>query len=308
MSILNNYDKYCKWRDIVLNNTLDNINNCIVEVNNPLQLSIVERSQLINNCKKYNFSLFYLVNHNNYNSNLSAPITDNNAITTAIIKFNIQLGLDKYDDNLYAKSNGLSYITTSINKEQQEFIPYTNKAINWHTDGYYNNDDKCIRAFNLYCVQSSKNGGENWWFNHELAYILLREKDAKLAQILTNNQVFSIPEYRINNTINRAQFSGAVFSIDAKTNKLIMRYTKRKKNIVWNKHAIEAKKALDDILNTNSSNMFTHKIQAGQGLVCNNILHKRNAFTDTNNKRLMLRGRYFQRITNFDAGLLINLV
>ncbi len=296
MSILDNYDKYCKWRDAVLNNTIDDINNCVVEVNNPLQLSLAEKSQLINNCKKYNFSLFYLVNNNNYHNNLSMPISDNNAITSIIVKFNSQLGLDKYDNNLYAKSNGLSHITETTHKKQQEFIPYTDKAMSWHTDGYYNNDNEYVRAFNLYCVQSAENGGENSWINHEIVYILLREKSPKLAQTLANNYAFAIPEHKVGNTIKRAEFNGGVFSIDKITGKLIMRYTQRKKNIIWNDEAVYAKNTLDDILKTNSSSIFTHKIQTGQGLVCNNILHKRKAFTNTYNKRLMLRGRYFQRV------------
>jgi hypothetical protein len=47
------------------------------------------------------------------------------------------VGLLDYDQHLYAQSNGLAYIKQSDKQERSEFNPYTDKAIGWHTDGYY---------------------------------------------------------------------------------------------------------------------------------------------------------------------------
>jgi alpha-ketoglutarate-dependent taurine dioxygenase len=61
--------------------------------------------------------------------------------------------------------------------ERKEFIPYTDKPIRWHTDGYYNIPERTVRGMVLHCVQSAASGGENQLLDHEIAYILLRDEN-----------------------------------------------------------------------------------------------------------------------------------
>jgi hypothetical protein len=56
-----------------------------------------------------------------------------------------------------------------------DFIPYTHKPINWHTDGYYNTLDRRILGMTLHCAQDAEAGGENALLDHEIAYIQLRD-------------------------------------------------------------------------------------------------------------------------------------
>lgn len=296
MSILDNYDQYCRWRDVKLNTIPKDADNYLVEIDNPEQLSNAQKQQILINTNAYNFSLLYIKHHAHYHTNLSANISDKNAITNVIVALNAQLKLKDYDSNLYAKHNGLSYIKQSTDKNQQDFIPYTNKALKWHTDGYYNNDDSYIRSFSMYCVQNATNGGENSWFDYDIAYILLREQNPELANALCANNSFIIPQHTVDGVVRRAKFSGAVFLIDNKTNKLTMRYSQRTHNIIWSNDVVVAKDALDNILATNTEYRFNHKLDIGQALVCNNILHNRAAFITENPPRLMLRGRYFNSI------------
>ena len=44
-----------------------------------------------------------------------------------------------------SEKSGLTKIeVSSESKEKSEYVPYTNKALNWHTDGYYSENDNPI--------------------------------------------------------------------------------------------------------------------------------------------------------------------
>ncbi len=93
----------------------------------------------------------------------------------------------------------------------------------------------------------------------------------------------------------RKTATGAIFLIDKKTNCLYLRYSRRKKNIIFTKEVLPAINLLNNILDNNKYSL-NYKMQAGDGIICNNVIHNRTSFADINNKRLMLRGRYFSRI------------
>ncbi|WP_246539981.1 hypothetical protein [sulfur-oxidizing endosymbiont of Gigantopelta aegis] len=59
----------------------------------------------------------------------------------------------------------------------------------------------------------------------------------------------------------------------------------------------QAQQRLREILTSDSPYKFQGRLNAGQGLLCNNILHTRTAFKDDKEKpRLLYRGRYFDKI------------
>ncbi|WP_428095929.1 TauD/TfdA family dioxygenase [Candidatus Thioglobus sp.] len=285
-NVVNSTDDYRFWRDQKLAKIAPNIEACLVEVNNPKCLSAAEKSQIITLCREQNFALFQTPNQMDYESSM--------------IGFNQQLGLKNFDQHLYAKNQGLAHITQTEQKDQAEFIPYTDRAIGWHTDGYYNAPENRIRAFSLFCVNPAQSGGENQWIDHQLVYLLLREQDPEIAKALTHPKAMSIPQHVVDGAIRRATSTGPIFFIDETSKQLSMRYTQRKKHIEFY-NSIEIKQAvdtLDQLLANNTSARFSYTMKANQGLVCNNILHKRSAFTDDNakNPRLMLRGRYFNHV------------
>lgn len=88
-----------------------------------------------------------------------------------------------------------------------------------------------------------------------------------------------------------------------------MRYTMRKRNIVWSSDPLvqEAVGWLENLLQSDSQYIYRATMQAGWGLVSNNVLHDRTAFSDvTENSadgtakdgagRLMYRARYHDRV------------
>lgn len=83
------------------------------------------------------------------------------------------------------------------------------------------------------------------------------------------------------------------------TGHLHMRYTARERNIVWKNDLLarEAALVLGDFLSSDSPWIFRGTLQNGRGLICNNILHDRPGFNDSDDqKRLLYRLRFFDRI------------
>jgi hypothetical protein len=98
----------------------------------------------------------------------------------------------------------------------------------------------------------------------------------------------------------RAASVGPVFSVDAAGN-LHMRYTARTRSILWKQDSVtqEAVQFLQNLLAGDSPYVFRHRLAAGQGLICNNVLHNRTGFTDDKDKgiaRIVYRARYYDRI------------
>lgn len=81
-----------------------------------------------------------------------------------------------------------------------------------------------------------------------------------------------------------------------------MRYSDRKRNIEWKSDALvtDARKRLCNILRNTEKNIIRLRLQPGQGVICNNVLHRRSGFKDSTNKdkkRLLFRARYLNRVS-----------
>lgn len=291
MSILDNFDKYQYWRDEKLANAVNSIEQCLLEIANPSVLSTAEKDKIQYLCRTNNFALFEIKAQDDY--------------AQAIVQINRQVGLIDYDQHLYAQNDGLAYVTQSNKQEQRsEFIPYTNKAIGWHTDGYYNAQNNQVRAFSLFCVSPSATGGVNQWIDPQMVYLLLREDNIDVVKALSHPQAMSIPEHKMDGQVRRAKSTEAIFFIDEPSIELYMRYTQRKKNIEF-LDSLEVKQAvtlLDDLLKTTTPHHFEYTMNANQGLICNNVLHNRSAFVDDpEHPRLLLRGRYSNRVCCYNS-------
>ncbi|HBG03740.1 MAG TPA: hypothetical protein DDW63_04415, partial [Gammaproteobacteria bacterium] len=185
--LLDNSDEYQYWRDEKLTNTTTELTDCIVEIQNPFKLTPVEKNKLQSLCQKVNFALFQIQPIDQYDE--------------AIISINTQLGLKDFDQHLFVKTGGLAHITQSDKKDQGEFIPYTDKNLGWHTDGYYNTIEQRIRAFSLFCVRPALKGGISEWIDPQMIYILLREDNPDVVKALTHPKAMSIPEHRVDGEV-----------------------------------------------------------------------------------------------------------
>jgi hypothetical protein len=214
-------------------------------------------------------------------------------------KLGEQFGLTELDDNMGA-DEGITSLQVEPSRWQGSYIPYTNRPIHWHTDGYYNSADHQIRALLLHCVRAAKKGGANALLDHEIAYIHLRDSNPDYIATLMQEDVMTIPANVVDSKEIRPDRSGPVFSV-APDGNLHMRYTARTRSIVWKDNEItrSAVNALADFLASDSPYIHRAVLQSGQGLISNNVLHDRSGFEDDDEvKRLLYRLRYYQRAAN----------
>ena len=185
--------------------------------------------------------------------------------------------------------------------EDVYYIPYTNRPLNWHTDGYYNTAEQQVRGIVMHCAAEPASGGDNLFLDPEIAYIRLREADPDFIAALMQPDAMTIPANEVDDRVIRPEQSGPVFSVDTHGGALHMRYTARTRSIRWKEDdkTRDAAGFLVELLASDSPYIFRHRLHAGQGIICNNVLHKREAFTDdtaAGQERLLFRARYHDRI------------
>lgn len=215
-----------------------------------------------------------------------------------------RLGLTRLHANPLADEDGISSLEATPGKSALGFIPYSNQRLLWHTDGYYNAPNERIQAFILHCVRPATMGGENRLLDPEIAYILLRDANPEFVKVLSAPDAMTIPAHAPNGVELRPAQTGPVFSVNAGA--LHMRYTARTRSIEWQQDDTTraAVQFLNRILDANSPHVFTLRLAGGQGLVCNNVLHNRSAYTDDpapGMGRLVYRARYLDRIAGSAA-------
>ena len=283
---LENEDLYNRWRDQKLKDYPKNLGDLLVEINDPRKLTDSEFEAIQSRCRKANMALY-------------ASKTGTDPDPEIPLSMGRRFGLEGLNKNWLSDETGLTSLTVANEGIRQQYIPYTNKAINWHTDGYYNLASQQIHALNLHVVQQAASGGENALMDHEIAYILLREKNPDYIRALMSEKTMTIPP-RIDEggSIARKEEPGPVFSITANGD-LHMRYTIRVNNVIWADDPLsrEALAYLEGIFNSDSPYIYQGRLESGMGLVSNNVLHDRAAFTDdATHKRHYYRARYFDRL------------
>ncbi|MBW8306189.1 MAG: TauD/TfdA family dioxygenase [Thiobacillus sp.] len=288
---LTNETGYRAWRDARLAAYPRSVDELVVPLTDPRHLTPGEIDALEARCTRANMAIY------------SAPHLP--AADKSIPKqLGQQLGLVRLEGNYLADEDGLSSITPAgaAGSARGDFIPYTDKPINWHTDGYYNALDRRILGMTLHCARDAESGGENALLDHEIAYIQLRDANPDYIAALMRPDAMTIPARMDEDNVARPEQGGPVFAVDPEQGFLTMRYTARTRSIVWKDDAITqaAVKTLADIL-AGSEYILTARLAPGMGLVCNNVLHTRSAFSDSpEHRRLLYRGRYYDRL-NFTA-------
>lgn len=283
---LDNHAGYAAWRSDKLRQAPRSLEELVVEVDDPCALTAQERSAILARCGSANMAI-YVSDRRDADKEIPRRLA-------------LQLGLATLDDNYLADDDGISSLSVAQAGTRREFIPYTDRAISWHTDGYYNPPAHTVRGMILHCVAAAESGGDNRLLDHELAYLLLRDENPEFIRALSRPDAMTIPA-RIEGDLDevaRPDQPGPVFSIDDR-GFLHMRYTARTRSIVWrdDDDTRAAVACLEDILKRGTPWTHQGRLESGMGLICNNVLHDRSAFADSpEHRRLLYRARYFQRI------------
>lgn len=281
---LNDDAAYLAWRKRKLEQAPTSVSDLIVEVDDPRALTAAEHAALLDKVKRANMAIYAGRQHQ--------------ADKDIARKIGHQFGLENLNANWLAGEDGISQIQVKNEDPAKGYIPYTNKPIKWHTDGYYNTPDQQIRGMILHCVHSAGEGGENRLMDHEMVYLLLRDANPEHIRALSAPDAMTIPERMDDDGVARAAQSGPVFSVNGK-GELHMRYTARTRSIAWKQDAatLAAVAALEQLLASASPYIYRATLKPGMGLLCNNVLHDRSGFVDDPAApRLLYRARYFDRI------------
>lgn len=277
---------YQSWRAEKLARFPKTLTDLVVDVRDPRALGKAEKQALLERCARANMAVY-------------ASRTGSDPDKEIPRRLGLQLGLRDLDSNYLADDDGISPLAVAERGTRGEFIPYTNRGIKWHTDGYYNAEERSVRAVLLHCVERAESGGANDLLDHEIAYLRLRDLDPRHVRALMARDALTIPARIEDGRIERPAQAGPVFSVDA-AGFLHMRYTARAVNIAWKQDAATqaALAALEHILGADSFLKFHGRLEPGMGLVSNNVLHTRTPFTDSPaHQRLIYRARYYQRVS-----------
>ncbi len=275
---------YHRWRDHKLATAPRTIDELVVEVADPRHLSSAEREALLRRCQVANMAIY------------AGP--DLGEERSAPRLLGQQLGLERLDHNPGADEDDITALQVAASHTGKgDFIPYTNRPLHLHTDGYYNTPERQVRGLVLHCVRAAHQGGANTLLDPELVYIQLREENPDYIAALQTGEVMTIPPHVAEGEELRPRASGPVFSVGADGH-LHMRYTARARHVEWrtDPSTQKAVAALSRVL-VETPYVLRATLAPGQGLVCNNVLHDRSGFTDDPAApRLIYRGRYYDRV------------
>ncbi len=277
-------DAYARWRDQRLAGAPTCLADLMVEVTDPRRLTATEHAAVLDRCRRSNMAIY-------------AGGTGDDPDKGLVRALGEQFGLHRLDHNMGADEDAITSLKVQSDTAHRDYIPYSNKPIAWHTDGYYNSPECQIQGLLLHCVQPAAKGGANALLDQEIAYILIRDQEPDCVRALMHPCAMTIPANVADGQVVRPEQAGPVFSVTP-AGRLHMRYTDRKRNIVWREDAltVSALACLREVLHRQTPWHLEGQLQAGWGLISNNVLHTRSGFEDGPRPRLLYRARYYDRL------------
>lgn len=287
---LDDEESYARWREGKLAAYPRSSAELLITIDDLARPTEEDRAAVLALCRRANMAV--------YRSGEAAR--DANAVRPALRALATTFGLRAVEDHRSAEADGIVAIEVASGGGRLGYIPYTNLAISWHTDGYYNyhGQSDAVLAMVLHCVRDAPEGGVSALLDHEIAYIRLRDHDPAFIAALMHPAAMTIPQGEEAGGRVRPDNTGPVFFVEPVRGALVMRYTARKRYITW-REDVTTRRAIAHLKEVLASDPLTvhHKLMPGEGLICNNVLHNRTAFIDGGGAgRLLYRVRYHDRI------------
>ncbi|MBT6094434.1 MAG: taurine catabolism dioxygenase TauD [Rhodospirillaceae bacterium] len=277
---------YAAWRAAKLADSPTDAGELRVVIADASNPSAAEIGKIRDYCRRFNMAVYQV---------------SNDLIKDDVLALAAHFGLNRLEKPLLTGEDGITELSVAgmADSRRGVYIPYSNKQLSWHTDGYYNPTGQWVLGMLLHCVRPAKTGGESQLFDSDIAYIRLRDENPAWISALMHADTLTIPANDIEAGDVRGAEAGPVFAlIDGQ---LAMRYTHRVRSAVWRDDPLtaEARAFLRDLLDDGDPLMVTHRLQAGEGVICNNVLHRRTSFENpdqTGQGRLLYRARFRDRV------------
>ena len=284
---LNDREAYAAWRRNKISAAPRTLEELSVKIKDWRLPSKSEIFSIAANCQKSNFAIYRV---------------SDDLCKEDVLAFAACFGLKTLEKSLLSGQDGIAELTTDQTgiTERSQYIPYSNKPLSWHTDGYYNPTGKWVLGMLLHCIKPAKEGGLSQILDPDIVYIRLRDKNPEWISALMHKKALTIPANDHNFKRIRSENTGPVFSIIG--GNLTMRYTHRTRSVIWHDDPLitEARTFLRELLEKGDEFMLTHQLSSGEGIISNNVLHRRTAFNDSNcpgKNRLLYRARFKDRVT-----------
>ena len=258
-----------------------------IEIEDPFRLRAAERDAIATQCARFNLALY------RFARGRDDP--------EALCAFASAMGLERRDLTLGADRRGIATVRAARGMRGPAMIPFTTRALNWHTDGYYNTSEQSVRGVVMHCAVPAAAGGENTLLDPDLVLAALVERDPGLVEALAHPCAMTIPAHESDGALMRPARSGPVFRFLDDPPALHMRYTMRTRSIRWRPtpDTARAVAALEAAIASLSAHRLRVRLEAGEGVICNNVLHRRCAFVDgedATSRRIVLRIRSFDPV------------
>ena len=278
---------YREWRAAKLANYPLRVDELVVQIGGLTGLDGGSAAAIRSSCERANMAIY--------------SCRDPAADRISVLEFAAHFGLHRIDHHLCANDDGVAELTVTSDGDRGDYVPYSDRSLSWHTDGYYNKEPSRVRAVILHCVQDAETGGRTALLDPEIAYIRLRDANPAYIAALEHPACMTIPANIKRGREVRPAVSGPVFSYDQASGALHMRYSARKKNIRWrdDRATAAARACLAELLADDTGPVLRYDLQPGQGIISNNVLHNRSAFEDgPSRRRLLYRARFVDRINS----------
>jgi len=210
---------------------------------------------------------------------------DDRLMRSQVTAFVDALGLHRSDQGVIADDDALTLLEHRADSQLARFPPFSNRPLNWHTDGYYN-------------VQPAAEGGELTLLDPELLLIAIYQHDETIIDYLCEPDSMMLPGSDDQYGHRRPDTAVPVFFAH-EDGTLGMRFTTRSRNIRWkNAETRAAASRVVEIIESIPQHLTHLTLNRCEGIVTRNILHRRSHYVDVSagNRRQMLRGRYLDNL------------
>jgi alpha-ketoglutarate-dependent taurine dioxygenase len=283
---LRNPSAYQVWRAEKLTQAPTSADALLVDISNTEAPCDHEIAAIRSRCQRYNMAIYR---------------TTGKLAKDQVLALAGNFGLQRLETPLLTGEDGITELSVAGMADSRRgiYIPYSNKPLSWHTDGYYNPTGQWVRGMLLHCVQPAATGGQSQLLDTDIAYIRLRDENPDWIEALMHAEALTIPANDVETDAVRDAETGPVF--DVVDGKLAMRYTHRLRSAVWRDDPLTAaaRQFLRNLLDNGDPLMLTHRLSAGEGLICNNVLHRRTGFENSAGSgqgRLLYRARFRDRV------------
>jgi hypothetical protein len=277
---LDSTDDYQKWRDEKLAAYPRNLGDLVVELGDMTAITDAEKARIMDLVERANMCV--------YTAGKAELSMD------SLLSLGKQLGVSGTDKSRrHANSDELT--NSGI---LNQAIPFTTRHVRWHTDATYYGSDKTIQALFLLCQRPAIEGGSNKVLDHEIMYILLRDKNPEALRVLMSKDCFKYKNPETGEIDDH--LGGKVFWINP-DGYLCHRFSFRKMDMAWSEDSDvrAARDELESLMLNESEYVIEGRLESGLGLVSNNVLHTREKLVDSedpSNKRLLFRTRFYDRV------------